>query len=39
LPILKRDGSRGIPIVSSQREIKLTLQVWSILTKLTDKML
>jgi hypothetical protein len=27
LPILKRDGSRGIPIVSSQREIKLTLQV------------
>jgi hypothetical protein len=28
LPILKRQGSRGIPIVSSQRKIKLTIQVF-----------
>jgi hypothetical protein len=39
LAILKRQGSRGIPIVSSQRKIKLTIQVLSILTELTDKTL
>jgi hypothetical protein len=39
LAILKRQGSRGIQIVSSQRKIKLTIQVSSILTELTDKML
>jgi hypothetical protein len=39
LAILKRQGSRGIPIVSSQRKIKLTIQVSSILTELTDKTL
>ena len=37
LAILKRQGSRGIPIVSSRRKIKLTIQVLSILTELTDK--
>jgi hypothetical protein len=37
--ILKRQGSQGIPIVSSQRKIKLTIQVSSILTELTVKML
>jgi hypothetical protein len=35
----KRQGGRGIPIVSSQRKIKLTNQVSSILTELTDKTL
>jgi len=39
LAILKRQASRGIPIVSSQRKIKLTIQALSILTELTDKML
>jgi len=39
LAILKRQGSRGIRIVSSQRKIKLTIQASSILTELTDKML
>jgi len=39
LPILKRQGSGGIPIVSSQRKIKFTIQVLSILTELTDKTL
>jgi hypothetical protein len=39
LAILKQQGSRGIPIVSSQRKIKLTIQVSSILTELTDKTL
>jgi len=37
--IPKRQGSRGIPIVSSQRKFKFTIQVLSILTELTDKML
>jgi hypothetical protein len=35
---LKRQGSRGIRIVSSQMKIKFTIQVLSILTELTDKM-
>ena len=39
LAILKREGSRGILIVSSQRKIKQTIQVSSILTELTDKTL
>jgi len=39
LAILKQQGSRGIPIVSSQRKFKFTIQVSSILTELTDKML
>jgi len=39
LAILKRQGSGGIPIVTSQRKIKLTIQVSSILTELTDKTL
>jgi len=39
LPILKRQGSREIPNVSSQRKFKLTIQVSSILTELTDKTL
>jgi len=39
LAILKRQGSRGIPIGSSQRKIKLTIQVSSILTELTDRTL
>jgi hypothetical protein len=39
LAILKRQVSREIPIVSSQRKIKLTIQVSSILTELTDKTL
>jgi len=39
LAILKRQGSQGIPIVRSQRKIKLTIQVSSILTELTDKTL
>jgi uridylate kinase len=39
LAILKRQGSRGIPIVCSQRKIKFTIQVLSILTELTDKTL
>jgi hypothetical protein len=37
--ILKRQGSRGIPIVFSQRKIEFTIQVFTILTELTDKML
>jgi hypothetical protein len=36
---LKRQGSRGIPIVSSQRKIKLSIQASSIPTELTDKTL
>jgi len=39
LAILKRQGSRGIPIVSSQRKIKFTIQVLSILIELKDKTL
>jgi hypothetical protein len=39
LAIMKRQGRRGIPIVSSQRKIKLIFQVSSILTELTDKTL
>jgi hypothetical protein len=39
LAILKRQGSRGNPIVCSQREIKFTIQVLTILTELTDKTL
>jgi hypothetical protein len=39
LAILKCQGSRGIPIVSSQRKIKSTIQVSSILTESTDKTL
>jgi hypothetical protein len=37
LAILKPQGSQGIPIISSQRKIKLTIQASSILTELTDK--
>jgi len=37
--ILKRERSQGILIISSQRKIKLTIQVSSILTELTDKTL
>jgi hypothetical protein len=36
---LKQQGSRGIPIVSSQTKIKLTIQVSSIRTELTDTIL
>jgi hypothetical protein len=39
LAILNWQGSCGIPIVSSQRKITLTIQVSSILTELTDKTL
>jgi len=39
LEILKRKGSRGIPIVSSQKKIKFTFQILSVLTELTDKTL
>jgi hypothetical protein len=39
LAILKWQGSRGIPIVCSQRKIKFTILVLSILTELTDKTL
>jgi len=39
LAILKQQGSRGIPIASSQRKFKFTIQVSSILTELTDKTL
>jgi len=39
LAILKRQGSQGIPIVSSQRKFKFTIQVLSIHTELTDKTL
>jgi len=39
LAILKRPGSGSIPIVSSQREFKFTIQVFSIHTELTDKTL
>jgi len=39
LAILKRQESRGITIVSSPRKITFTIQVLSILTELTDKML
>jgi hypothetical protein len=38
LAILKQQGSRGILIVCSQKNIKFTIQVLSILTELTDKM-
>jgi len=37
--VLKWQGSRGIPIVSSQRKITLTIQALSILTELTDRTL
>jgi hypothetical protein len=39
LAILKQQGSRRILIVSSQRKIKLTIQVSTILTEMTDKTL
>jgi hypothetical protein len=39
LAILKRQGSRGILIVCSQRKITFTIQVCTILTELTDKTL
>jgi len=39
LAIFKRHESRGIPIVSSQRKIKLTILVPNMLTELTDKTL
>jgi hypothetical protein len=39
LPILRWQGSRGIPIVCLQRKIKFTIQVLTILTELTDKTL
>jgi hypothetical protein len=39
LGILKRHGSRGILIISSQRKITFTIQVSSILMELTDKTL
>ena len=39
LAILKRKGNRGILIVSSQRKLKFTIEVLSILTELTDKTL
>jgi hypothetical protein len=39
LAILKRQGSRGFLIVCSQRKIKFTIQVFTILTELTDKTL
>jgi hypothetical protein len=39
LDILKLQGSRGIPIVCSQRKIKFTIQVLSVLTELTGKTL
>ena len=37
LAILKRQGSRGIPIVSLQRKFIFYIYVLSILTELTDK--
>jgi len=37
--ILKRQGCRGIPIVSSQRKFKFTIQVLNKLPELTDKTL
>jgi hypothetical protein len=39
LGILKRHGSQGILIISSQRKITFTIQVSSILMELTDKTL
>ena len=39
LGILKRQGSRGITIVRVQRKFIFDIQVWSILTELTDKTL
>jgi len=36
---LKRQGSRGIPIVCSQRKFKFSIQVLSLRTELTDKTL
>jgi len=39
LAILKGQGSRGIPIVGSQRKFKFNINVSSILTELTEKML
>jgi hypothetical protein len=39
LAIPMQQGSGGIQIVSSQRKIKLTIQVSSILTELTDRTL
>jgi hypothetical protein len=38
LAILEWQGSRGILIESSQRKIKFTIQVLSMLTELTNKM-
>jgi len=37
LAMLKPQGSRGIPIVSSQRKFKFTLQLLSILTEMADR--
>ena len=39
LAILKQQGCRGIPIVSLQKKIKFTIQVFSILTELREKTL
>jgi hypothetical protein len=39
LAILKRQGSRDIPIVSSQRKFTFTIQLSSVLTELSDKTL
>jgi hypothetical protein len=39
LAILQRHESQGIPIVSSEKKIKFTIEVLSILAELTDKTL
>ena len=39
LATCKRQGSRGIPIVSLQRTFKWNVEVLSLLTELTDKTL
>jgi len=39
LATIKRQGSRGIPILSSHRKFKFNLYVSSVHTELTDKML
>jgi len=39
LAILKRQGSRGITIVSLQRKFVVDIDSWAILTVLTDKTL
>jgi len=38
LPILRRQGSRGMSIVSSQMKFISNIQVWSIFTELIEKM-